>query len=58
MSSKPSFDAGFGISPGENLLSARAMTGIKAARYQFRLLCATWEPLVARLRENSKGLIH
>ena len=43
-SSKPSFNVWFGISPGGNLCTARAVTGIKAARDQFRLLCGTWEP--------------
>src|SRR5713101_8952253 len=43
-SSKPSFNAGFGTKSGGHLFTARAVTGIKAARARLRLLCGTWEP--------------
>ena len=58
MSSKPSFFVGFGISPGENLLTARTVTGIKAARDQFMALVRNVGTFLAMLRENSKWLIH
>jgi len=40
------------------LLTARAVTGMKAARAQCRLLCGTWEPLASMRRENSKWWTH
>jgi hypothetical protein len=58
MSSKPSSDVWFGTSPGESLLTARTVTGIKAARDQFMALVRNVGTFLAMLRENSKWLIH
>ena len=58
MSSKPSFFVGFGISPRENLLTARTVTGIKAARDQFMALVRNVGTFLPMPRENSKWQIH
>jgi len=39
---------------GRHLSTARAMTGMKAARARLRLSCGTWEPVASMLRENPK----
>jgi hypothetical protein len=41
---------------GGDLLVAQAVSGIKAARAQFRLWCGTWEP-VAPIRRPVNGLV-
>jgi hypothetical protein len=43
---------------GGGLLTARVMTGMKAARAQLRRLCGTWEPSASMLREISKWQTH
>lgn len=40
---------------GGSLLTARAASGLKAARVRFRLKHGTLEPVVSMLREISKG---
>lgn len=44
--------------PGGYLFTAQAVSGIKAARAQFRLWCGTWEPVapILRLRSREGGL--
>ncbi len=49
---------GSGQSPVESLLTARAMTGIKAARDQFMALVRNVGTFLPMPRENSKWLIH
>jgi len=43
---------------GRYLLTARAMTGMEAARARLRLSWGTWEPVASMLRENSKWKHH
>jgi hypothetical protein len=40
---------------GGNLFTARAASGMKAARLRSRLLCGTWEPVTPMPREERKG---
>jgi hypothetical protein len=40
---------------GGNLCTARAASGMKAARMRSRLLCGTWEPVTPIPREERKG---
>jgi hypothetical protein len=57
-SPKPDSSRWSGTELGGNLLTARVVTGTKAARAQSRLSCGTWEPVAPMQRENSKWLTH
>ncbi len=41
-----------------NLFTAWTASGMKVARTQYRLLCGTWEPVAAMLREKLKWKTH
>src|SRR6266498_4784096 len=58
MSSEPSSSRWLGRKLEGYLLTARVVTGMKAARAQLRLLCRTWEPIASMRRENSKWRTH
>ena len=54
MTSKPGGSRYPGISSGENLLTARAASGMKVASVRFGRVHGTWEPVASMLREPSK----
>jgi hypothetical protein len=54
VTSKPRGSRYLGISSGENLLTARAMSGMKVASVRFGRVHGTWEPVASMPREPSK----